>query len=119
MSDTNDRPLLLLGCLGHLGQFGNQLFQYAFFRILADENSFRRLCPPWLGSSVFETGDEPMAAASPALPLVADRVVLSHVGWRRYAATREPAVSLIRAAGGLPLSDCSERVARQGAAQTY
>ena len=45
-----------------------------------------------------------MAAASPALPLVADRVVLSHVGWRRYAATREPAVSLIRAAGGLPLS---------------
>ena len=28
-------PVLALACLGRLGRFGNQLFQYAFARIVA------------------------------------------------------------------------------------
>ena len=94
---TIDAPVLAISCLGRLGRFGNQLFQYSFIRIVADANGYRVLCPPWLGARVFGLSDgEPFAA----LPLVADRVVLSHAGWRSWAAAREPMKTLIREAGG-------------------
>ena len=69
-----DSLLLSLSCLGRLGRFGNQLFQYAFASIVADDLGRRLICPPWLGSFAF--GLPPSAlAVPPALPIVADRVI--------------------------------------------
>ena len=106
MSDAPeaDRPVVAIACLGHLGQWGNQLFQYAFARIIADSNRFRILAPHWLGRRAFGgkcAMDAPLAPWM-ELPLIADRVVLSHPGWRRWAESREPLRSLTRKAGGQP-----------------
>lgn len=102
-SSTQDERVLAISCLTRLGQFGNQLFQYAFLRVLADANSLRSLCPAWLGAKVFGLSDG-LLETWVVVPLVADRVVLSHAGWRRWAATREPLRSLMLRAGGQPLS---------------
>ena len=115
-------PVLALGCLGHLGGWGNMLFQYAFFRVIANANRHRRVCPRWLGHVVFGLDDEAAASsdlgASSAsqLPIVADRVVLSHMGWRRWAARREPMASMVRTAGG---SAPSGRKLRQSFPQVW
>ena len=39
--------------LGHLGRWGNQLFQYAGTRLYAHLNGFSCAMPPWLGVEVF------------------------------------------------------------------
>ena len=90
--------VLSLACLGRLGQWGNQLLQYAFARVIAEANGLALHTPPWLGALVFGLADG--SAAPPDLPLVADRVVLSHAAWRKLAATREPYVSLLAAQPG-------------------
>ena len=40
--------------LGHLGRFGNQLFQYAGARMYADINGFKNAFPGWIGNKIFE-----------------------------------------------------------------
>ena len=83
-------------CIGRLGLFGNAVFQYTALKLAAELHGARFLLPPWPAGSVFaETASdavlEPELEAS--LPLVADRPVLSHAGWRAWAATREPLAS--------------------------
>jgi len=40
--------------LGHLGRFGNQLFQYAGAKMYADINGFKSVFPGWIGNKIFE-----------------------------------------------------------------
>ena len=91
-------------CLGQLGQFGNQLFQYAFALAYAERWGLRLRVPDdWIGSLTLEGACTAVAATPLPSPLervlLADRVVLSHAGWRAWAETREPLASVPRAAG--------------------
>ena len=81
---------LYCACLGRLGQFGNQIFQFAFATLCARVHRLNLITPDWIGRYCF-----PYAAAFATAPpasrvLVADRVVLSHAGWRAWASQRAP-----------------------------
>lgn len=108
MTDADRSATLYAACLGELGQLGNQLFQYAF--ALAYTSTWKlRLCTPvWVGSFIFEGADP--HTRGPSLPMaesriiLADRVVLSHAGWKRWAERREPLASIVRDNAGASLS---------------
>lgn len=40
---------------GQRGRFGNQLFQYTFLRLYADEHNCQLQLPPWVGNDLFGT----------------------------------------------------------------
>lgn len=91
------RVVIALGCLGRLGRWGNQVFQWSALRVAAELHGARLLCPDWAGRHVLveAAADELLTDGTEAgLPLCADRPVLSHVGWRAWALTREPLRSL-------------------------
>jgi hypothetical protein len=46
--------------LGHLGRFGNQVFQYAFLRSVARASGATYECPPWVGQKLFALDDPPL-----------------------------------------------------------
>jgi hypothetical protein len=48
-----------------LGRFGNQLFQYAFLRICAQNRGARIECSPWIGQTLFGHDDAPIAERLP------------------------------------------------------
>ncbi len=58
-------PVLTISSLGHLGRFGNQLFQYAFLRICANKIGAKVQCPPWIGQKLFGHDDEPISCRLP------------------------------------------------------
>eukprot|EP01051_Picozoa_sp_SAG22_P009871 SAG22_NODE_855_length_6843_cov_3.865658_1_plen_464_part_10 len=110
-----------LDCLGALSaDLGDQIFQLAFARVLAERHAVELRCPPWAGAGLFaegaagqqreraQDGDRarPMASSPPAREppelvtlLLADRVVLSDAKWREWAVTQEPMASVVRAEG--------------------
>ena len=99
---------LYVACLDQLGQFGNQVFQYAFAVAYAELWGLRLRTPRWVGAHVFVGAAEPAQALTPLPPpservILADRVVLSHAGWKVWVESREPLASLVRASGA-PLS---------------
>ena len=99
---------LYVGCLGKLGQFGNQLFQYAFAIAYAEAWKLQLRTPPWMGALVFESGHHalegpPIKDANERL-ILADRVILSHAGWKQWVEQREPLACVVRDSGGGTLS---------------
>ena len=70
--------------------------------------NLRLRTPTWIGAFVLDGAD--LYACGPPLPangdrvLLADRVVLSHAGWKQWAQGREPLASRVRANAGAPLS---------------
>jgi Glycosyl transferase family 11 len=58
---TNNLPVLTMSSLGQLGRFGNQIFQYAFLRICANESGAMVECPPWIGQKLFGHADAPIS----------------------------------------------------------
>ncbi len=70
-------PLVTFSNLGRLGQFGNQLFQYAFMRLLADSMDGNYACPAWIGQELFGLVDPPIPSESPA-----ERFEIA--GWFQY-----------------------------------
>lgn len=100
--------VIYAACLDQLGQFGNQVFQYAFALLYAERWGLRLRTPRWVGACVFVGAAEPAQALTPLPPpservILADRVVLSHAGWKAWAEAREPLASLVRLSGA-PLS---------------
>jgi hypothetical protein len=49
----SEKPVLRISSLGVNGRFGNQIFQYAFLRLLARERGMEAQCPQWIGNSLF------------------------------------------------------------------
>lgn len=62
---TSIEPVLTMSCLGQLGRFGNQLFQYAFLRICAEKSGSRVECPYWIGQTLFGHQDAPISQRLP------------------------------------------------------
>ena len=52
-------PLIQVSCLGQMGRWGNQLFQYAFARGYAEAHRCELQTPPWLGQLIFENVNDP------------------------------------------------------------
>jgi hypothetical protein len=51
--------------IGQLGRFANQLFQYAFLRICAQQSGARVECPAWIGQTLFGHQDAPISQRLP------------------------------------------------------
>ena len=121
--------VIAASCLGRLGRWGNQVFQWGTLKLSAELHGGRLLCPDWpgrhvlvraallglepacqVGRSACVSGlftdtfgqvhaalDELLTSDGEALPLCADRPMLSHAGWRAWAQTQEPLRSLLAA----------------------
>jgi hypothetical protein len=115
--------VIAASCLGRLGRWGNQVFQWAALRLAAELHEARFLCPDWPGRHVLVRASLRLqdcrglgcksltphlfaqlqaaldalltADEEAALPLCADRPVLSHAGWRAWAQEQEPLRSLL------------------------
>lgn len=76
-------------CLGALGRFGNGVFQLLACALLAERAGLVLAIPDsWAHAAVFEgaSGWHHLPAADAyRLPLVADRVVISHPGFKAWA----------------------------------
>ena len=81
---------LYCACLGRLGQLGNQIFQFAFATLCARIHSLDLVAPDWIGRYCFPSASKCATAPPASRVLVADRVVLSHAGWRTWASQRAP-----------------------------
>ena len=58
-------PILAHSLLGQNGQFGNQLFQYAFTRLFAEKLQRGACVPKWAGSTLFALDDPPVVQVYP------------------------------------------------------
>jgi hypothetical protein len=54
------RDDIAISCLGKMGRFGNQLFQYAFARSYAEANEWQLRTPNWIGQKLFKNINEPL-----------------------------------------------------------
>jgi Glycosyl transferase family 11 len=61
----DDIPVLTMSSIGQLGRFANQLFQYAFLRICAQQSGARVECPAWIGQTLFGHQDAPISQRLP------------------------------------------------------
>jgi len=61
------RPVVQMTSLGNNGGFGNQLFQYAYLRILSEEKGLVVQTAPWIGQEVFEIKDPVPITERPTL----------------------------------------------------
>ncbi|MEG4013533.1 MULTISPECIES: FkbM family methyltransferase [unclassified Microcoleus] len=64
------KPLITMSTLGINGQFGNQIFQYAFLKIYAKQHNLRVETPEWIGQYLFGHNDP---IISRQLPIVEER----------------------------------------------
>ncbi len=100
------RPLVGCSTLGRNGRLGNQLFQYAFARLMAEHHGAVLQTPPWIGRQIFglqdqdqrivprccdeSTLDDPRRLLDPAVPLAGSLDLLGWFqlhgsAWRPYA----------------------------------
>jgi len=56
--------LISFSKLGNYGRLGNQLFQYAYLRGMAQRLNTTFHCPQWDGDRIFDLGDEALRAPS-------------------------------------------------------
>lgn len=54
---TESKTKISIQQLGNKGRFGNQLFQYAFARLYANEYQLEALMPDWIGRDLFDLDD--------------------------------------------------------------
>ncbi len=58
-------PVISMRKFGHYGRFANQLFQYSFLRIYAEQHGLQVQIPPWVGQWLFGLEDLPITIALP------------------------------------------------------
>jgi hypothetical protein len=76
-----------VSCLGNLGRFGNQLFQYAVARKYAELHGARLETPAWVGQRLFHIDDPPVSRPLPRMPfdhLPWGRVDVDLIGYFQY-----------------------------------
>jgi hypothetical protein len=64
---AKERPPISMSALGQYGQFGNQLLQYAFLRLYAQEHGLEAQAPDWIGRDLFDRDDPLPQAPLPML----------------------------------------------------
>jgi Glycosyl transferase family 11 len=74
-SIKNNGPVLTMSSIGQLDRFANQLFQYAFLRICAQQSGARVECPTWVGQTLFGHQDTPISQRLPPAIELKDRDV--------------------------------------------
>jgi hypothetical protein len=57
---TSEKKAISIRCLGKIGRFGNQVFQYAFVKIYAHKYGLRVETPEWIGQYLFGHKDPPI-----------------------------------------------------------
>jgi hypothetical protein len=83
---NDDSPVLMMSSIGQLGRFANQLFQYVFLRICAEQSGARVECPAWIGQTLFGHQDAPISWRLPPAIEIKDRAIeqsllgVSHFG---------------------------------------
>lgn len=60
-------PVVTMSTLGTNGRYGNQLWQYAFLRLVAHHHGLRVQTSPWIGQRLFGHADPPVAARFPPI----------------------------------------------------
>jgi hypothetical protein len=60
MARGKPRVIVTVSCLGNMGRFGNQLFQYAYARAYAESIGAELHTPDWIGRQLFAGVDEPI-----------------------------------------------------------
>jgi hypothetical protein len=55
--NAKGRAAISMSALGQYGQFGNQLLQYAFLRLYAQEHGLEAQAPDWIGRDLFDLDD--------------------------------------------------------------
>lgn len=79
MRKSDSVSVISMSCLGNLGRFANQIFQYAFLRIYAREHQLLAQTPPWIGQTLFGCTDPPITRELPLViepTSVLDRAVI-------------------------------------------
>lgn len=61
--------IVQIRCLGKMGRFGNQCFQYAFARAYAASVGATLETPEWVGQELFGLKDAPITDEQPTVPL--------------------------------------------------
>src|SRR5258708_1618133 len=61
------RPVICMSTLGQRGKFGNQLLQYAFLRLYAQEHGLVAQAPDWIGRDLFDCDDPLPQGPLPAI----------------------------------------------------
>ena len=64
------KAIITMSTLGKNGRFANQIFQYAFLKIYAQEHNLRVETPSWIGQTIFGHNDSP---STKSLPLFQER----------------------------------------------
>lgn len=54
-----------MNCLGRMGRWGNQVFEYTFLRSYAEKYGLDYQCNPWVGQSLFGFQDQPITEKLP------------------------------------------------------
>ncbi len=57
--------LITMSCLGRMGRWGNQAFQYIFLRTYAQRYGLDYQCPRWIGQQLFGHEDPPITVNLP------------------------------------------------------
>jgi hypothetical protein len=98
------KGFICMSGLGRWGQLGNQIMQYIFLKVYCSVHGLQALTPStWSeGREWFSLNDGCCDDKHSELPLVADRIVLQHAPWLRWARGREPLRTL--EGDGRPLS---------------
>ena len=65
--DNGRPPVVTMSCLGRIGRFGNQLFQYAFLRHYARSRGLEVQTPHWVGQELFGHADPPITLTLPVV----------------------------------------------------
>lgn len=52
--------LITMRQFGHMGRFGNQLFQYAYLKLLSERLDCSLQLPPWVGNELFGADEPPV-----------------------------------------------------------
>ena len=59
------KAVITMSTLGKNGRFANQIFQYAFLKIYAQEHNLRVETPSWIGQTIFGHNDSPSTKSLP------------------------------------------------------
>ncbi|MCC5606699.1 FkbM family methyltransferase [Nostoc sp. CHAB 5834] len=68
------KAIITMSTFGKNGRFANQIFQYAFLKIYAQEHNLRVEIPSWIGQTIFGHNDPPISQLLPVFPEITNNI---------------------------------------------